>query len=196
LRTSWDWIYTQYLQAEPGLRAPATPEAAFELATHHLQAEPVCAVDPTAGQLPPIARTPSHTRAETRAVLGLAEGERMVLVTLGGMAGELPMPADGTGPADAVYVLPGASNEVRREGRRLLLPHHAALYHPNLIAASDAVVGKRGTARGGGVPRGAVGYVPRAGFRKSPVMAAFVQRSLPSVGSRWTCFRRAGGGRT
>jgi len=100
----------------------------------------------------------------------------MVLVTLGGMTGDLPLPRAGEGPADAVYVLPGTSNEVRREGQRVRLPHHAALYHPNLIAASDAVVGKLGYSTvaetyHAGVP---FGYVPRAGFRESPVMAEFV----------------------
>lgn len=181
---TWDWIYAPYVEAEPGFarHLPALREA-FEGATYHLQAEPVCAPQANAIQLPPIARRPRHTRAETRAALGLAEGERMVLVTLGGMAGDLPLPLEGDGPANVVYVLPGTSNAVRRDGRSELVPPHAALYHPNLIAASDAVVGKLGYSTvaetyHAGVP---FGYVPRAGFRESPVMAAFVRARMPSL---------------
>lgn len=182
---TWDWIYEPYIAAEPGFaRHLPSLRVAFALATYHLQAEPICQPDPAAtGTLPPIGRLPRQTRAATRAALGLAPHERLVLVTLGGMAGDLPLPPAGSGPADTVYVVPGGSDEPRRAGQRLLLPHHAAFFHPDLIHAGDAVVGKLGystvvEACQAGVP---FGYVPRAGFRESPVMAAFVQSHLPSV---------------
>ena len=181
---TWDWIYAPYVAAEPGFvrHLPRLREA-FALAPHHLQAAPVCAPDLSLTQLPPIARPPRHTRAETRAALGLAAPERLVLVTLGGMAGALPLPKPDAGPPDVVYVLPGAADTAYRDGQRLALPARGDYYHPDLIGAADAVVGKLGystvaEAYHAGVP---FGYIPRGGFRESPVMAAFVGAHLPSL---------------
>jgi hypothetical protein len=195
---TWDWIYAPYLAAEPRFaRHMAALRDAVALATYHLQAEPVCQPNPTAnGRLPPIGRPPRQARAATRAALRLAEHERLVLVTLGGMAGDLPLPRAGDGPADVVYVLPGSSDALRRDGQRLSLPSHSAFYHPDLIHASDAVVGKLGystvvEAYQAGVP---FGYVPRAGFRESPVMAAFVRTHLPSVEITAEVFQAGGWG--
>ena len=57
-----------------------------------------------------------------------------------------------------------------------LLPFHSDLYHPDLVAAADAVVGKLGYSTlaecwCSGVP---FGFVPRESFPESPVLAAAV----------------------
>ncbi|MCC7362474.1 MAG: hypothetical protein IT317_23540 [Anaerolineales bacterium] len=181
---TWDWIYAPYVAAEPGFarHLPLLREA-FALAPHHLQAAPVCAPDLSLPQLPPIARVPRHSRVETRAALGLAEHERLVLVTLGGMAGDLPLPRPVAAPPGVVYVLPGAADQLERRGQRLALPNRGDYYHPDLICAADAVVGKLGystvaEAYHAGVP---FGYVPRGGFHESPVMAEFVSANLPRL---------------
>ena len=66
---------------------------------------------------------------------------------------------------------------MRRIGNVLLLPHHSSFYHPDLVTAADAVVGKIGystlaeTCRAG-IP---YGFVPRAGFRESAVLARWLR---------------------
>ncbi len=176
---TWDWIYAGYLDRAPGLaRHLETLRQAFTLADHHLQTDPLCGASARASALlPPIARRPRLDRLATRSALGLERHERMVLVTLGGVKGTLTFPVGSTSLADVVYVFPGGASERQRKGQRLLLPFQSAVFHPDLIAASDAVIGKTGYSTvaetyHAGVP---FGYVSRASFRESPVMARFIQ---------------------
>jgi len=182
---TWDWIYLGYLEQAPDLGPHIDYlRDAFALAGHRLQTEPLCAVAPAAAaRLAPIARRPRLGRAEVRAALGLAEHERMVLVTLGGLTTDLHFPAPSSALDAVAYVLPGAASELRRDGQRVLLPYQSGLFHPDLIAASDLVIGKVGystvaEAYHAGVP---FGYVTRAHFRESPVMAEFVQREMQGL---------------
>jgi hypothetical protein len=111
--------------------------------------------------------------------LGVAPGERLVLVTLGGMADALQFPPE-SGEADLVFAVPGASEQARREANRLLLPHVGAVYHPDLVNACDAVIGKTGystvaEAYHAGVP---FGYIDRPAFREAPVLARFIETEM------------------
>jgi hypothetical protein len=64
-----------------------------------------------------------------------------------------------------------------------LLPHRSDLYHPDLVAASDAVVGKLGystlaEAHAAGVP---YGYVPRPRFPESQPIGQFARGEMGAV---------------
>jgi UDP:flavonoid glycosyltransferase YjiC (YdhE family) len=182
---TWDWIYAGYVEHAPRFaRHLDDVRAAFALAEHRLQTDPLCAPWPEANaRLAPIARAPRLGREATRTALGLQAHERLVLVTLGGMAARLSFPPS-TGELEAVvYAIPGGAEARRRDGQRLLLPYHSDQYHPDLIAASDAVIGKTGystvaEAYHAGLP---FGYVPRPRFPESPVMAAFIEREMGGV---------------
>jgi len=182
---TWDWIYRGYLAQAPGLRASADYlEGVFAKARYWLQAEPFCLPRQQAdGCVQPIGRRPRATVAETRAALGLADGERLLLVSLGGVPDQAPIPADARPQPGLVYALAGAAERLRRDGPWLLLPHHSPVYYPDLLAASDAVIGKLGystvaEAYHAGVP---FGYLPRAQFRESPILAEFVERQMPGL---------------
>jgi UDP-N-acetylglucosamine:LPS N-acetylglucosamine transferase len=62
----------------------------------------------------------------------------------------------------------------------VLLPHHSEFFHPDLLNACDAVVGKLGystlaEAYQAGIP---FGYVQRPRFRESAVLAAYIQAEM------------------
>ena len=71
---------------------------------------------------------------------------------------------------------PGGAARRRRIGNVLLLPHRSGLYHPDLVAAADAVVGKIGYSTVAETCRSRVpyGFVPRPGFRESAVLARWL----------------------
>ena len=76
------------------------------------------------------------------------------------------------------FVLAGGAAVRRRIGNVLLLPHRSGFHHPDLVAAADAVVGKIGystlaEACRAGVP---FGFVPRSGFRESPILSRWLLR--------------------
>jgi hypothetical protein len=80
------------------------------------------------------------------------------------------------------FVLLGASEREEKQANLRLLPHHSPVYHPDLVAAADLVVGKMGysTVAELVAAGGRMLYVPRPGFRESPVLEAYVRERLPS----------------
>lgn len=184
---TWDWIYDGYGARAPGLRRHATELARwFAAADLRLQTEPICRPWPGAVRTAPVARLPRRGREEVRAELGIGPGQRAVLVTMGGIPWSYEELVSGEGPqlpAGVVLVVPGGAPEPRSLPWARLLPFHSSLYHPDLVAAADAVVGKLGYSTlaecwGSGVP---FGFVPRPAFPESPVLAAALERARAGV---------------
>lgn len=181
---TWDFAYRAYLDEAPGLARHADYLAGiFAKARYHLQAEPTCLPARQAdARLRPVGRRPRASAAATRAALGLAAGERLVLVTMGGVPDQPPLPP-GVPDSGVVFALPGAAGALRRDGPWLLLPHRSTVYFPDLLAASDAVIAKLGystvaEAYHAGLP---FGFLPRARFPESPVLSEFVEREMPAL---------------
>jgi hypothetical protein len=179
---TWDFIYRGYLTEAPGLERHADYLASvFAKAHYWLQAEPFCVPAPrSSGTLAPIGRRPRTDPAVTRGALGLADGERLVLVTLGGVPDQAPVPLSQAPQPGVVYALAGAAETVQRDGPWLRLPHRSPVYYPDLLTASDAVIAKLGystlaEAYHAGVP---FGYLPRDRFPESPIIAAFARQEM------------------
>ena len=184
---TWQWIYAAYRSEVAGLgRFAERFEAATASARLRLRAEPLCetsAVVPGELRIPPVARRSTATPAAVRRRLGLDASERLVVVTLGGIPHRLEGSASWDLGADVVIAAVGATEEIRREGRTLLLPHRLPWAHRDLVGAADLVVGKLGystlaEAWASGV---ACLYVPRPGFRESAVLERWVRGRLPAA---------------
>ncbi len=180
---TWDWVYRAYLEEAPALAAVSDALAGvFASATVRVQARPVCVAVPGATVVAPVARSPRTSRGTVRRRLGIAEDRAMVLVSMGGVGWDhrnLHRLAD----VGADVVVPGGGARASRRDHLVLLPHHSSFYHPDLVAAADAVVAKLGYSTvaevaAAGLP---LGYVPRPRFPESPVLEAFVRASLPSL---------------
>ncbi len=176
---TWDWIYGGYADKVGALRPFADYLArVFAGAGRHVQTEPFCRPVAGAVRVPPMSRRPRRGRAATRAELGVPDDEPMALVTMGGIEWDYgDLAAEGSG---RWLVVPGGSREPRRHGRLVLLPHRSRFYHPDLVHAADAVVGKLGYSTlaevyAAGVP---FGYVPRPEFPESPKLETWVRRRL------------------
>jgi len=179
---TWDWIYEGYLKSEPRFEGylPYLRNI-FRAASFHIQTEPVCAyvegVDLITGPAGRKARLP---RAEIRQKLGIPEGARMVLVTLGGVEGSFKIPSHLAGCDDLYFVLPGMKSLAEKAGQQVIAPLHSAFYHPDLVNACDVMVGKAGystlaEAYLAGVP---FIYVARSHFREAGVIAAFLSKEI------------------
>ena len=180
---TWDWIYDGYDDPRLARHARAF-ERLFAAAGHHIQCEPVCDRRPALARVRPVSRRPRTGRAAMRAQLGIGGGDRMVMVSMGGVQGDYPWLDALPRRADAIYVVPGVGEEIRREGALLTLPQDSPLYHPDLVAASDAVVAKLGYSTVAEVFRAGVplAHVGRARFREAGSLAGFVAREIPGFG--------------
>ena len=174
---TWGWIYRGCAGREPGLLPyAALLDGLVAGADLRLQAEPVCLPAAGAARVGPISRRPRAARKATRSALGIAPRRPAVLVTMGG----IPHGGFAVQPLLAVpgveFILAGAARRRRRVGNVLLLPHRSGFYHPDLVAAVDAVVGKIGYSTVAETCRSRVpyGFVPRRGFRESAVLARWL----------------------
>jgi UDP:flavonoid glycosyltransferase YjiC (YdhE family) len=180
---TWDWIYEPYAKSRPGFsRVIGLLTKLFGLATSRIQTEPVCRPEPRFPSVAPLSRAPREPRAAVRARLGLPSEAPMVLVTMGGLPWR-PASLRRLERGDVFFVVPGAAERREHRGSLVALPHRSGFFHPDLVHAADAVIGKLGYSTlaevwAAGVP---FGHVGRPTFRESSVLAAFVADRMPGL---------------
>jgi UDP:flavonoid glycosyltransferase YjiC (YdhE family) len=180
---TWSWVYRHYGEDHPTFLAAADYLERWERrATVRINTSPVC--DPSAPgvTVSPLSRRPLRPREEIRRALHLGGEERMVLVTMGGISWNYRRLEALSALERASVVVPGGSAEPRRERNLVLLPHRCGFYHPDLVHAADAVIGKLGYSTVAEVCRAGapLGYVTRPSFPESPVLERFVRQHLAS----------------
>jgi hypothetical protein len=181
---TWDWIYRGYLDRSKQLgRHVDYLRQIFDKADHHIQTEPVCEYRQADCIAPPACRKIRTPRHEIRRRLGIPPGKKVVLITMGGIEVRFDfIDALGEQP-DVVFILPGGSQSMASVGNLVLLPHHSDFFHPDLVNASDGVVGKLGYSTVAEVCHAGIpfGYVSRQHFPESKILARYVDREMPSL---------------
>lgn len=180
---TWDWIYAGYTRDDARFQEYVTYlRGVFRSADYHIQTEPICARRACDLVTPPVAREPRTSARTIRARLGIPPRARVVLITMGGIPQQhafldrlMQMPR-------VYFVVPGHTRAERRNNV-ILLPHRSAFYHPDLVHASDVVIGKAGystvaEAYRAGIP---FGFVSRAKFREARTMARFIKTQMHGI---------------
>jgi hypothetical protein len=180
---TWDWIYEGYQHDYAGL----TPHIDYlgecsAQADYRIQTEPVCRYVEADLVTAPASRAPRTAGHLVREQLGVPPGASLVLVTMGGLsASSRHTFLDRlNGHAEVYFVVPGATDVLQVCGNTVLLPFHSSFYHPDVMYAADAIVGKTGystvaEAYQAGVP---YGFVSRPKFPESDVMATYIHEHM------------------
>ncbi|MCS7260836.1 MAG: hypothetical protein NZ765_08665 [Anaerolineae bacterium] len=188
---TWDYIYEGYLEKDGRFRTPIERmRELYALVDYRIQTEPVCQRAPCQLTTAPVSRAPRTGSSHIRQQLEIPDGARMVLITMGGFSWEYRfLEALGEYPG-VFFVVPGAREVWDRMGTTrampanlVALPHRSRFFHPDLVNASDAVIGKAGYSTvaevyWAGVP---FGYVPRANFRESQALVQFIAQEMPGI---------------
>ncbi len=181
---TWDWIYAGYLDDEPALRQHVDYlTQVFGSADYHIQTEPVCMPQSADLVTRPVARECKSSARTIRQRLGIPLGAHTVLITMGGISEPHGFLNRLEAWPETYFVIPGASQSMERNGNLILLPHRSDFYHPDLVRASDVVIGKAGYSTvaetyQAGVP---FGFVPRARFRESAALKSFIQTEMAGL---------------
>jgi len=194
---TWDWIYQEYLESWPEL-APVISHIRelYSLAVYRVQAEPVCGTGRGDLLAAPVARRKRNDRDGIRRMLGVENGQNVVLISMGG-GGTGPLPLNvPAGYPDTVFLVPGPIKVVPPQSNIRVIAEDSGFFHPDLVAAADAVIGKVGYSTlaevfHAGVP---FGYIRRPGFRESEPLARFIRRHMAGIeiaaddfaGGSWT----------
>jgi len=189
---TWDWVYQEYRAIHGGLGRHADYLGSlFSEADYHVQTQPVCSSGSADLTVLPVSRRARSTRVEARQRLRISEAAKMVLVTMGGVPEKGNALKELSLPEDVYFVVPGGSNALEFSDNLITLPHHSTFFHPDLINASDAVVGKVGYSTLAEVYHGGLpfGYIKRAHFRESEILAAYIERHMSGVAIEEESFR-------
>ncbi len=179
---TWDWIYDGYMEHWPQIQTHRDYLGdVFSKADHHIQVMPVCSSCPCQLMVPPVARPLKGSAHEMRCRLNIDSDSTLVLLTMGGTRSE-PIPLKPMQVRnDMTFVLPGGTVEVSTANIRCL-DQDADIYHPDLVAAADVVVGKVGYSTLAEVYQADVpfAYIRRQGFRESDPLAHFIEHNMRS----------------
>jgi len=181
---TWDWIYEGYVSFDARLKGHIDYlRGLFAGADHHIQVEPVCFRARADITTPPVSRAVRCDPRSVRERLKVPPNGKIVTVTMGGIPESYGFLKRLTGEQGIHFVIPGASRSVEIWENLALLPHHSEFYHPDLIYASDVVVGKVGYSTLAEVYHAGVpfGYIARPMFRESRVLTDYIIENMSGI---------------
>ena len=174
---TWDWVYREYEVEETGFSPHiAYLETLFALADFHIQTAPVCSKRSVDLAIGPVSRMARNGRLSVRKRLGIPEQTPMVVITMGGIPEKHGFIDQLAESKCACFVVPGVGTLAKTVGNVILLPHRSQFFHPDLVHAADAVVGKVGYSTLAEVYHAGVpyGYIKRSRFQESEVLSEYV----------------------
>jgi hypothetical protein len=176
---TWDWIYRGFDEDEFN-DFSAYFKSIFSEASYHIQTRPICQparVDFTAGPASRKIRSPAR---HTRQRLGLSDRSKVVMITAGGVPKNYGFIDRLRHHTDTHFIIPGAADSENIQNNLILLPENSAYFHPDLINAADAVVGKIGYSTIAEIYQAGVpfGYSARTRYRESKPLVDFVENHM------------------
>ena len=186
---TWDWIYSQMgpgsgLEPYIDLLADYYAKADFRI-----QTDPVCAPVPCDLHCGPIARSRTMPAERIRAMVS-AGRRRIVLVSMGGVALDLPFLGDLQRHPECLFIVAGQQREGSAADNVMLLGPHSALQHPDLINAADLLVCKSGYSTIAECQQTATPLccVAREQFAESRVVERYVREAMNGTVIDEECF--------
>ena len=181
---TWDWIYAPYAQSYAHMEFYISYlQELFSAADYRIQTEPVCVYHAADLVTQPVSRKPTVAPESIRQRLGLSAEARVVMITMGGIPMQYPFLQQLATQPDMAFIIPGASESIQHYGNAVLLPHHTGLFHPNLVSACDAVIGKVGYSTLAEVYHAGLpfGYIPPQEFRESSRLVEYIAQHMPGL---------------
>ena len=176
---TWDWIYQGYEEAGLNEFNPYL-QSIFAKATHHIQTEPICNPTSVDFSAAPASRKIKTPAGEIRQRLGLTQRCKVIAVTTGGVPKNYGFIEKLKNQSATYFIISGAGKSVDIQDNLILLPANSEFYQPDLINASDAVIGKVGYSTIAEVYHAGVpfGYSARARYRESEPLVDFIENKM------------------
>ena len=176
---TWDWIYEGYEEKALNIFSVYL-HSIFNEATCHIQTQPIC--KPAAADLKaePASRKTKIPADKIRQMLRLSDSCNVVMITAGGIPKNYEFMDKLKKQTDTHFIIPGTAQNESVQDNLILLPENSAYFHPDLINASDAVIGKVGYGTLAEIYQAGVpfGYCARADFRESIPLVDFIENNM------------------
>jgi hypothetical protein len=195
---TWDWIYAGYMEYAPRLRRYLTYlSELFDAADYHVQTEPAHRHRKADLITAPVSRKIRTSSQHIRQQLGIPDQAKVVMITMGGIPWQYTFLEQLASQTGIYFIIPGADERTQVSHHSpsgtaslVLSPHHSDYFHPDLVNASDAVIGKAGYSTVAEVYYAGVpfGYIARPRFRESQVLSAFIEHEMNGLAIAETQF--------
>ena len=178
---TWDWIYEGYTDRDESIYTHiGYLRGLFNMANVHIQTEPVChprSVDLLAG---PASRKIKTSKRSIRNKLEIPTENQMVLITTGGVLQEYNFLEMLRNQRNIHFVIPCGCQSTEFIDNIFLVPHHSDFFHPDLVNASDAVIGKAGYSTIAEVYHAGLpfGYIPCPNNREAKRLVEFIEQEM------------------
>jgi uncharacterized protein (TIGR00661 family) len=181
---TWDWIYEYYLPQYTQLEDYISIlRKIFRLPNLHFTCEPYCEKSIKSIIVPPVYRETRTSKEEIRNQLCLKDEDLLELVTMGGIPVEHHEENLFLNNSDIKFLFPINNANLNQENEKIIfLPHNHSYFHPDLVNASDLVIGKLGYSTVTEVYSLAKPFlfIGRKNFRESGVLEKYVREKMVS----------------
>lgn len=192
---TWDWVYENYISTDfPVGKFVDYLREIYNYKDYHIQTEPVCSYQNVDLSTVPISSAVRATSQQIRQELPIPEGVKVVLITMGGIPEKYQFLERLTHQSDVYFIIPGGSQTMQLVDNLVLLPRHSNFFHPDIVNACDAVIGKLGYSTLAEVYHAGVpyGYIPRFNFKESDILEEFVKKQMNGRAISEIQFQEAG----
>ncbi len=180
---TWDWIYRRYARIEKKFTFFAEYlKNIYNSANYHIQTEPVCKKNNCSQTTLPVSRRLIKPSGIIRQQLQ-TNNKTVVLITMGGIGWDHLATDILLKKHDYVFIIPGADKKQTYRENLRLLPQNSGYYHPDLVAASDIVIGKVGYSTLAEVYNATTtwGYINRPGFPETTPLSNFIKAQMTAM---------------
>ena len=141
---TWDWIYEPLIKKNKKLYTLSQRlKSIYDSVDLRIQVKPFCEFHPDGVQIEPIHRPFKKPPRVIKAQLGLDEGQEFVLVSTGGIAYQYKC-LNTLKNSEQNFVICGHFPKIETNRNLVFLPMNSSFHFPDLVRASDQVVGKVG----------------------------------------------------
>jgi len=181
---TWDWIYAQYNKTDEQLNKHiAYLNNIYEKAKYRIKTQPICFESSSDLLTKPVSRKPIKNKMDLRNELEIPKNHNVIMITMGGIPSQYGFFDKLELYEDITFIIPGSSDIAQKRHNLVMLPHRSDFFHPDLINASDAVIGKVGYSTlaevyNSGVP---FGYILRPQFPESDSLYEFISNEMKGI---------------
>lgn len=181
---TWDWIYAQYNKTYEQLNKHiAYLNNIYEKAKYRIKTQPICFKSSSDLLTNPVSRKSIKNKIDLRNELEIPKNHKVIMITMGGIPSQYGFFDKLELYEDITFIIPGSSDIAQKRHNLVMLPHRSDFFHPDLINASDAVIGKVGYSTlaevyNSGVP---FGYILRPQFPESNSLYEFISKEMKGI---------------
>lgn len=185
---TWDWLYRPYVDTHPTFKNFISwLQTVYVTCDYIIQTQPSCPMPGYTNRIDltthPVSRRFTSTITSTKRSLGIPDTAKLITITMGGVEGKSLALNSVLGQNDYYVVTPGTGDTLTQHNNVITLPRRSQFHHPDIINASDLVIGKLGYSTlaetyYAGIP---FWYFTRDNFIENEALANFANEHMRGV---------------